>query len=155
MLNNGSQNEPNLNISGAFTWKPPAGKAGSPTLLAGRCMHCNETFFPRLNICPRCLEALETITLGNIGILYTYTIVHVAPRGFTGPYAIGYVDLPEGVRLFAQLDVQDFAILRPGLNMMAGWGQIRVDEQGQPVYSYTFRPAAIAERVEQQEVSGS
>ena len=149
MVNNELRNEPELNLTGAFTWKPSAEKDGHPTLLAGRCTHCNETFFPLLQVCPRCFDALETVPLSDTGILYSYSIVHIAPTGFSTPYAIGYVDLQEGVRVFAQLAVQDFAELHPGLKMTAIWGPIRVDEQGEPVYSYKFQPV-----IEQQEVAG-
>lgn len=153
-MNNELRNEPELNLTGAFTWKPSAEKDGRPTLLAGRCTHCNETFFPRLEVCPRCLEALETVALSDTGTLYSYSIVYVAPAGFSTPYAIGYVDLQEGVRVFSQLEVQDFAELQPGLTMTALWGPIRVDEQGQPVYSYKFRPV-LAGQAERQEVAAS
>ncbi len=145
-MNNWSQNELELHLTGAFTWKPPVVKDGTPTLLASRCAHCNETFFPLLKVCPRCLEAPEIITLGDTGTLYTYTVVHVAPKGYATPYVVGYVDMPEGVRLFTQLDVQDLSILRPELTVKASWGQTRVDDQGRPVYSYKFKPASVSEQ---------
>lgn len=144
-MNNWSQHKPELDLFGAFTWELPADKDGTPTLLASQCMRCKETFFPLLKVCPRCLEEPQTIFLGDTGILYTYTIIHIGPQGYATPYAVGYVDMPEGVRLFAQLDSDDFTILQPGLTMKATWGQIRTDDQGHPVYSYKFTPARAPE----------
>jgi uncharacterized OB-fold protein len=46
---------------------------------------------------------MERVPLGRVGTLYSFTIVYVAPRGFTAPYAVGYVDLPEGLRVFAPI----------------------------------------------------
>ena len=36
------------------------------------------------------------------GSLYTWSVVHVA-KGWKVPYIAGYVDLPEGVRIFAHI----------------------------------------------------
>jgi uncharacterized OB-fold protein len=47
---------------------------------------------------------MERVPIGREGVLYTYTVVHQAPAGFTSPFAVGYVDLPEGVRVFAHLE---------------------------------------------------
>ncbi|NIN65009.1 MAG: benzoylsuccinyl-CoA thiolase, partial [Anaerolineae bacterium] len=46
---------------------------------------------------------MEEIALSRTGKLYTFTIVRQAPAGFRAPYATALVDLPEGVRIFAQL----------------------------------------------------
>lgn len=35
--------------------------------------------------------------------LYSYTRVHVAPRNWQTPYALGYADFPNGLRLLAKL----------------------------------------------------
>ena len=38
-----------------------------------------------------------------IADLYTWSVVHVAPKGWNVPYIAGYVDLPESVRVFAHI----------------------------------------------------
>jgi len=42
-------------------------------------------------------------------------MVHVASKGWSPPYIIGYVDLPEGVRLFGHVLIQDPAGLKPDM----------------------------------------
>ncbi len=83
---------------GLFTWP-----SNSPHLLGSCCPHCSRIFFPTRRICPDCFkdETLTTIELSNHGTLYTYCVLRRGPMGFESPYAIGYVDLPEGLRIFA------------------------------------------------------
>jgi uncharacterized OB-fold protein len=61
----------------------------------------------------------ERIELGTRGTVWGYTVQRFAPKsppylvpagGFT-PYAVGYVELPEGIKVEAVLDCTDFAEL--------------------------------------------
>ena len=103
---------------------------------------CGQKYFPPLEICPKCLAEgkMEKIKLSNQGNLYSYSIVHVAPKEFMPPYAIGYVDLPEGVRVLGQLITDDSVELKVDMNVQSELGRIGVDEQGNDVVSYKFRP---------------
>jgi uncharacterized OB-fold protein len=44
------------------------------------------------------------LPLGRSGRLYAFSEIQAAPAGRVAPYTVGYVDMPEGVRVFAQLD---------------------------------------------------
>jgi uncharacterized OB-fold protein len=83
---------------------------------------------------------MEKSRLSSQGKLYSYSIVHVAPKRFLPPYALGYIDFPEGVRVFGQLTTSDPAQIKIGMSMQAELGRIAVDEQGNEVVSYKFRP---------------
>lgn len=72
-------------------------------LLAGRCGDCDEVTFPYAPRCVACGAAAEPIMLSGTGTVFESTIVYSPAPGFTAPYVVGYVDLPEGVRLFCQL----------------------------------------------------
>lgn len=73
-------------------------------LVGSECTRCGHCQFPGGAICPQCLsEALRELPLSPTGKLYSWTVVHVAPHGWDLPYAIGYVDLQEGVRVFSHL----------------------------------------------------
>ena len=79
-----------------------------------RCPDCERhVFYPRA-VCPTCMsDRLEWVTASGSGVLYSFTIVHrAAPAGFADdlPYAVGLVDLDEGVRLMATLDIDGPAI---------------------------------------------
>ena len=70
--------------------------------------------------------------------MYTFSEVHVAPKVFTTPYVIGYVDLPEDVRVLGQVD-HTAAELRLDEPVEVVLGVIRTSESGQSVISYKFR----------------
>lgn len=100
----------------ATTISNPAVSQDGSTLVGSRCPECGSLFFPVGSVCPSCLNGeLDRVPLSRQGNLYTYSIIHIGPRGWDTPYAVGYVDLPEGVRLFAHLAVTDFSVLKPDL----------------------------------------
>lgn len=115
----------------------PQGKA----LAGSRCRKCGRTYFPRKKVCVQCFETghMEAATLSRRGKLYTFTVAEAGPPGFSVPYAFGYVDLPEGVRVFTLLG-GDPARLEIGLEMEMTMGRIR-QEDGVDVIGYVFQPA--------------
>jgi uncharacterized OB-fold protein len=75
--------------------------------LAGlQCRACGRTSFPVRPHCPYCLEEteVEPTALSPRGRLFAFTIAEVGVPAIEAPYAFGFVDLPEGVRVFALLD---------------------------------------------------
>ncbi len=112
-------------------------------LIGSRCPTCGKHAFPRRAFCDACGtgEGLESVRLESTGALYSFSEVHVAPKVFSTPYVIGYVDLPANVRVLAQIEAPA-ADLRPGDAVTAVLGVIRRSDSGQPVISYKFRKAA-------------
>jgi uncharacterized protein len=80
------------------------------------------------------------VKLSSRGKLYSYSIVQVAPKRFLPPYALGYIDFPEGVRVLGQLTTTDPSKLKLDMQVQAELGRIAIDEQGNEVLSYKFRP---------------
>lgn len=75
-------------------------------LVTTRCAACGSLGFPPRNVCRACWgRDLRWVPLSPTGTLYSYTRVHVAPEAFRqdGAYAIGLVDLDDGVRLMCRL----------------------------------------------------
>ncbi|TMR94059.1 Zn-ribbon domain-containing OB-fold protein [Nonomuraea basaltis] len=104
-------------------------EAGEPARLRGRrCGGCAVTAYPADGACPRCGRATSAVTLSAEGRLWTWTVQRFAPKappyappaeGFR-PFAVGYVELPEGVRVAAVLDTDDFDSIRIGMPVRIG-----------------------------------
>jgi uncharacterized OB-fold protein len=87
-------------------------------LVGNRCQACGQTFFPRAAFCLSCFgDEVEDVSLGRRGTLYSYTVGYMPSTHFTPPYAVGYVDLPEGLRVFAPLKMVEDRPLRIGMEM--------------------------------------
>lgn len=110
---------------------------GAARLRGIECGDCGMKVFPVTDVCPGCLSTnLRVLPLGGAGRLYSYTTVHVAPPGWETPYVVGYVDLPEGVRLFGKVKAGDPAALAIDMPV-----EVRVIAAGDR-YRYFFEPAA-------------
>ena len=71
-----------------------------------RCAACGTLSFPPRNLCRECWsQNLDWVALAPQGRLYSFTRVHVVPGAFSAdaPYAIGIVDLVDGVRLMCRM----------------------------------------------------
>jgi len=83
------------------------------------------------------------------GTLWTWTIQRFMPKTpynsaetaqtFT-PYGVGYVELPGGVRVEGRLTENDPQKLRIGMAMEVVFAPWRIDEKGDEVISFFFRP---------------
>jgi len=114
---------------------------GIPHLTGGRCRACGARSFPRGPVCTNCLsEDIAACNVGDRGTLYSYSIVHQAPKGWAVPYALGYIDLPDDVRVLAHLDVAASAV-KIDMPMKLAVGVVGADAAGSPLMSYTFAPA--------------
>ncbi len=73
---------------------------------AGKCSGCSKIFFPPRLVCDACgSKTFETQVLAQTGVVETFTIIEVAPSGFTdeAPYAVGIIKLDDGVKVTAQI----------------------------------------------------
>ena len=87
-------------------------------LLANKCKACGQLFFPKVAYCLSCLhdETMEVV-LSKTGKLYSYTVAYMPSTHFKPPYALGYIDMPEGVRIFAPLIIDDTKPFQVGMEM--------------------------------------
>ena len=109
-------------------------------LLANKCKSCGQTFFPKAQLCLSCFqEDMEEITLSRKGKLYSYTVAHMPSTHFEPPYAIGYVDMPEGVRVFAPLIMMEDKPLQVDMDMEMVIEKLW-EEKGKDVIGYKFKP---------------
>ncbi|GAA2627338.1 Zn-ribbon domain-containing OB-fold protein [Streptomyces vastus] len=112
----------------------PRSPTDSAGLQGSRCSGdgCAVTVYPADDACPRCGGPADPAVLHGTGTLWTWTVQRYAPKsppyqappgGFV-PFALGYVDLVEGVRVAAVLEVDDLDDVRIGmpLTVTAGHG---------------------------------
>ena len=87
-------------------------------------------------------ENVSDIDLSQTGSLYTWSVVHVAPKGWNVPYIVGYVDLPEGVRVFAHIVDAEADALEMDMTVGLTTATLGENENG-PVESYAFTPVKV------------
>ena len=119
---------------GIFVESPEGG-----TLLGCKCKSCETIFFPKGVLCLRCQgEDLEEVSLSRRGKLYSYATAQMPSAHFKPPYSVGYIDLPEHVRVFAPLKEDQAKPFEIGMEMelvIEGlW-----EENGKTVTGYRFK----------------
>jgi len=115
-----------------------------PRLMASRCPACSEIFFPRRRICQNCQSpGLKEIKLGPHGKIFSYTVVMQQPAGnYRGPvpYAFGWVELPEGVRIETLYTGCELDELRVGMDVELVVETLHRDREGREIICHKFRP---------------
>ena len=113
-------------------------------LEANKCSKCGIKFFPPRLICPECKNReLEKTKIAETGKIITYTIIRVPPHQFVdqAPYAVGIVELDDGVKLTAQIVDCDFEDLKIGQKVRIEFRKIFDEgESGILCYGYKFVP---------------
>ena len=112
------------------------------TLAGNQCKACGQVFFPKAEkVCLNCLEGpLEDLPLSRKGKLCSYTVVHMRASGFQPPYAVGFVDLPEGVRVFAPLEMEEGKPFKVGMEMEVRVGTLW-EEEDKEILGFKFASA--------------
>jgi hypothetical protein len=86
-------------------------------LLVQKCAHCGYLRWPPGPMCPECLSWESSwVPVGSTGTLVSYCVYHRAfNRAFADdiPYAVGYVELADGPRMYGQL-VGELELVRIG-----------------------------------------
>jgi uncharacterized OB-fold protein len=129
---------------GTFIETPEGG-----ALVANRCKACGQVFFPKARVCFSCFnEDMEEVRLSRRGNLYSYTIGRMPSLHFEPPYALGYIDMPEKVRIFAPLEVEQgqYGKLKIGMEMEVVVEKLW-EEEGKEVIGWKFKPAVPGGRL--------
>ena len=91
-------------------------------------------------LCTGCMgENIVAETLPRTGTLYAFSVVHIAPKKWKLPMRIGYVDLPNGARVFSHLDGTEFAI---GDTVEVNLAVVGQDENG-AIESFVFKRVSV------------
>ena len=90
-------------------------------LLLQHCLSCDRSqFYPRV-VCSHCGAAsLTWQQAAGEGVVASFTVVRrPVSMAYEAPYAIALIDLPEGVRMMAQLGGIDVSEISVGLRVVA------------------------------------
>ncbi|MFC1532479.1 Zn-ribbon domain-containing OB-fold protein [Thermodesulfobacteriota bacterium] len=105
-----------------------------------KCRSCDHVLPPLTVTCYYCYkEDFEKIALSRQGTLYSYTIVHQPHHNFKTPYPVGYIDLPEGVRIFAPLKQKEGKPFEVGMDMELVIEKLW-DEENDEIIGPRFQP---------------
>jgi uncharacterized OB-fold protein len=123
--------------------------ADGPRLLGSRCASCATPYFPRSALChnPECRESkMEEASFGPRGTLWSCAIQNYPPPAparyeepYT-PYAMGMVDMPEGLRVMGRISTDDPESVRVGAEVELVLERLYLDENGDEVITWKFRP---------------
>ena len=113
-------------------------------LEAGKCKGCGEIHFPPRVVCECGHRDFETLRLPDTGTVETFTVIRVAPFGFTdeAPYALGVIKLANGVQIMAQIVDLNPDELKIGLPVKLEFRKVQSDSpRGIHGYGYKAVPA--------------
>ena len=113
-------------------------------VIGSKCRSCKKVYFPKKRLCTICydMDNMDEIELSKKGKLVTYTVSYMSSAGIKPPYAFGYIDLPEGVRLFSLLtDCEPFEEkLKIDMDVEMVIDKMAKDEFENDIVTYKFKP---------------
>ena len=120
-----------------------------PRLLGSKCASCGTPYFPRSAVChnPECRESkMEEASFGPRGTLWSCAIQNYPPPAparyeepYT-PYALGMVDMPEGLRVLGRISTDDPEGVQVGAEVELVLERLYLDENGNEVITWKFKP---------------
>lgn len=112
------------------------------TFLVGRkCTSCGKIQFPNSGFCTDCLcEENEEVLIGRKGTLFSHTITNGRVAKLIPPFAVGYIEIPEGLRVFAPLKMEEGKEFSIGMDMELEIGDLW-EEDGVIKTGYVYKIA--------------
>ena len=115
-------------------------------LEAAKCKGCGKISFPPRSRCQKCGKTeFEGTVLPDRGTVVTFAVIHTAPPQFSdqAPYAVGIVELENGVRITSQIVDCPLEDVKIGQKVRIEFRRVQEDgEAGVICYGYKCVPAA-------------
>jgi uncharacterized OB-fold protein len=120
-----------------------------PRLLGSRCRGCGTPYFPKSAVChhPDCSGGtMEDARFGPRGTLWSCAIQDYPPPAPArydqpyAPYAMGVVDLDDGLRVLGRIAADDPRSLDVGIDVELVLDVLCHDQSGDEVITWKFRP---------------
>jgi uncharacterized protein len=115
-------------------------KDGKFIQMGNKCGNCGKTSFPAMELCLFCSsEKIEKVPLSTSGTLFSYSVTRVPVGPYKPPIIGGYIDLPEGTRVYGQIHakVED---VKTGMKVKVETGIIWTEKDGTEVFGYYYVP---------------
>ena len=113
-------------------------------LLGGKCTKCGKVHLPPRLLCEDCYSKdFEWTEIPSTGRLVTYTIIHIAPTQFQSmaPYAVGIVELANGLRVPGMIKSVALEHIKIGMQLTMDFGKCTGAQPWPQWPRYCFRPA--------------
>lgn len=125
-------------------WTVPKSSDEKPHLIGSKCPNCGEIVFPVNPVCVNCQhQSMEDFLLSRKGKIWSYsTVMLPPPKWYKGkvPFDLGYVELPEGVRIWTRLLGAEAGSFRIGQEVELDIDVMQTDAEGNEVLGYCFIP---------------
>jgi uncharacterized OB-fold protein len=113
-------------------------------IMAGKCKKCGKIHLPPRLLCDKCFNDQFTWQeISGKGRLITYTVIHIAPVQFQSqaPYAVGIIQLEEGLKLPGIIDGIPHEQLKIGMELKIVFAQCETDQSWPkwPRYYFQFK----------------
>ena len=110
-----------MNGKPSFTIEQFYNYVNNGKMMGGQCKRCGKIHLPPRPVCDKCLsKEFQWIEIPKKGKLLTYTIIHVPPPQFTdmAPYAVGIIQLDDGMKIPSMIREVDFEQIKVGMELM-------------------------------------
>ncbi|MAG31865.1 MAG: DNA-binding protein [Deltaproteobacteria bacterium] len=123
--------------------------ADGTRLLGSRCASCSVPYFPKSSLChnPDCSESrMEDASFGPFGTVWSCSVQNYPPPPPARydepyePYALGVVDLSDGLRVMGRMAVDDPKSVKVGGRVELVSAPLCTEEDGTEVLTWMFRP---------------
>ena len=125
-------------------WSSPSSPDEKPQLMGSKCPNCGEVFFPVNPVCINCQnQTMNDIKLSRKGKIYSFTTMMLPPpQWYKGPvpFDLGFVELPEGVRVWTRLLGAEAGTFKIGQEVELDIDVMQVDAEGNEILGYCFVP---------------
>lgn len=115
-------------------------KNGNLVQIGNKCLDCGKISYPAVELCPFCSsEHLEKVELSTTGTLFCFSVTRVPVGPFKPPIIVGFVDLPEGTRVFGQIRAKREE-MKTGMRVEVKTGVIYTEKDGAEILGYYYVP---------------
>ena len=122
--------------------------AEEPALLGSRCRACGIPYFPTAEYCRNSActgREMDACRLPSAGKLYSFTVQRYQPPPLFriddwSPYAIGVVDLEDGLQVMGMIDGVPLDAIRIGMALRLALAPLFADAESGATLTYKFVP---------------